>query len=439
METSLRVKRRRFIVGAVVAIFLLAGGIGIVIASRPSSSLVDADQRTTAAIVVAVTTERVTQHAVQRSIKAVGSLYGEEELKLSPKVEGRIIKVYHGVGDVIAPGTKLLEINPIDYELAVEVARKALELELAWLGVSQLPAGKLDVTQHPTVLRAAAQERNATLKRERMKRIAANSGAASVEDMDQAETDLVVAKTNYRQSILEAESRVATARYRQALLNYDLQRLKDTTIVAPPAPEGTRYVICERPVSEGEMVRISPGDESVMFRMLIDRTLKLKVMVPERYKAEVAVGQTVQLEVEVEAFRDRRFPGVISRISPAIDRNNRTFQVEVQVPNEKRLLSAGSFVKATIVTGENAEALMVPEEAVIRFAGVTKVFVLRDDKAVQVPVILGETIEIGSAGRPRKWLEVRGDLRVNERVVTTGQTKLIEGIAVRDRGQEAPR
>src|SRR5262245_13936885 len=53
---------------------------------------------------IAVTVEPVTARSVRRTVTVVGSLYGREEVAVSPKVEGRIIKIRHDVGDRVRPG-----------------------------------------------------------------------------------------------------------------------------------------------------------------------------------------------------------------------------------------------------------------------------------------------------------------------------------------------
>ena len=51
------------------------------------------------------------------------------------------------------------------------------------------------------------------------------------------------------------------------------------------------------------------------------------------------------------------------------------------MPNDRRLLRPGGFAKAIIVTDTASAAAVVPTEAIIRFAGVTKLFIVEDGKA----------------------------------------------------------
>src|SRR5579872_3715 len=101
--------------------------------------------------VVVVTAEPVTARAVRRTVPVVGSLYGRDEVVITGKVEGRAVRVHHDVGDVVKPGEPLLEIDPTDYRLAAAEAQRAIDLELAKVGLKELPGENFDVTELPPV------------------------------------------------------------------------------------------------------------------------------------------------------------------------------------------------------------------------------------------------------------------------------------------------
>jgi len=425
----------------------------------------------------------------------VGSLYGKDEVTITPKVEGRILKIHHDVGDVVRPGELLLELDPTDYQLAVAEARRALELELSKLGLKELPRGRYDVAALPSVIRAAALERNSVSRRDRLLRLS-GGGASSAEDRDQAQTDYEVAHANHQQALLDAEATLATARHRQATLDTALQRLRDTRVIVPlcgdaglsgarrrstmeapgvaqatnmeqaslsnPATQlsilgvpatDIEYVVSQRPASPGEIVYAMPalpGATTPLFKLVMERSLKLQATVPERHKGEVRVGQVAELAVE--AYPGQKFAGRVARINPAVDRASRTFQVEILVPNEDHRLSAGSFAKVAILTRIDPAAPTVPEEALVRFAGVTKLFVVRAGEAHEIQVRPGAVLDVHDAEKSRTWVEVangedreemlagvakvqgpaiQDGLSIGALVVTSGQSKLADGTPVR--------
>lgn len=382
---------------------------------------------------VAITTEAVSSRPVQRLVTVVGSLYGRDEVTVSAKVEGRVQQIHHDVGDEVRPGDVLIELDTTDAQLAVIEAQRGLELELAKLGLKEPPPESFGVNTLPAVSRAAAKDNYAKSRQERASKL---KGSISEEDTQQIEFEARDAREAHRQAQLDAEATLAAVRQRQATLETSRQRLEDTRIVV--STPGTyqsggqiTYVIAQRSVSEGEMVR--PGTVA-LFRLVVAESLKLQAAVSERHLGEVKVGQSV--EIRVEAFPQEKFTGTVSRVNPTVDRTSRTFQVEVAVPNPKRRLAPGSFVKAEIQTRLDQGAILVPEEALVQFAGVTKVFIVRNGKASTIVVRPTEVrVEVGEPGRTRVMAEVSGNLHPGDQVVTSGQTKLTDGAAIKLRSE----
>lgn len=401
---------------------------------------------------ISVTVAPVTGRAVRREVRIVGTLHGMEEIEVASKVDGRVAQILHDVGDVVHPGDLLLEVDQTDLRLAVNEAKRSLELELSRIGMSAIPDERIDVNTLPGVARARLLEKNARNKFERSQALLKRQ-ALSQEDLEQSETDYEVAQANTRQAVLDAEWSVASIRQRDALLETARQKLRDAMVFAPTptltdervaervvhasvSPKRTspaeEFVVAARNISEGEMVNDSPA--TTLFKLVMDRTLKLKANVPERHVSDVRIGQLV--EVAVEAWPEESFPGTVARINPTVDRENRTFEIEVRIPNDDRRLRAGSFAKAAVLTREQPDSPTVPEEAIVKFAGVVKVFVVRDGTAQSVPVETGQRIEVDEDGRRGHWQEIAGSLEPGDQVVTSGHSQLADGTSVRVRGGE---
>ncbi len=381
---------------------------------------------TTDAIAVEIT--EVVSRPVERTIHLVGTLDAFETIRVTPKVEGKVAALYADVGDRVLPGALLLELDPVDYRLAVQEAEKALEAELARLGLTEPPDGDFDVAQLPSIQRAEAVLENAWRRYQREKEVLQRS-AGSVQAFEQAETDWKVADAQLRQARLEAQATLAAVRLRQAMLATARQRLEDTKLFVPYPAEpysgslapSYEYAVAERFVSVGEMVRVFPS--TAAFTLVRDDVLKFRVLVPERYLSSVRPDLKVTLLSD--AYPGEKFSAHIARIYPTIDPVNRTFQVECHVHNIGQRLKPGGFARAEVVLEKNDEALMVPREAILRVAGVTKVFVVDKARARAVEVQLGV--------EDREWIEIRGPLRAGDRVVVEGHTRLVDGSAVRVR------
>jgi RND family efflux transporter MFP subunit len=371
---------------------------------------------------VAVTLESVALRPVQRTIETVGTLHPFEQVIECAKVEGRVRKILHDVGDRVKPGDLLLEVDPTDFELSVRQSQRALEVEQAKLGLSEVPTGEFDVSQLPIVVEAGVK---ATRAKDRLDRVRAlvERNALTKEELGNATSDFRSLEAEYQNQILIAKSGLATVQMKQEALAIVTQQLRDSRIAAPrpstndPAVVGDMtYAITSRSAAEGSFVRI--GTE--VFKLVIDRVLKLKVPVPDRYVAEVKEGQKVTVKT---AAYDKAFEGTVTRINPSVDLTTRTFEVEIQVPNPDGVLKSGSFAKAAIVTRMDAETQTAPLDSIVRFAGITKIFLSDGGKARELQVTTGATTS--------QWIEiVSPKLPPGAQVVTSGQSLLSNGLPI---------
>jgi RND family efflux transporter MFP subunit len=371
---------------------------------------------------VAVTLDSVTLRPVQRTIETVGTLHPFEQVIECAKVEGRVRRILHDVGDRVKPGDLLLEVDPTDFELSVRQSQRALEVEQAKLGLAEVPTGEFDVSQLPVVVEAGVK---ATRAKERLERVRAlvERNALSKEELGNATSDSRSLDAEHQNQILIAKSGLATVQMKQEALAIVTQQLRDTRIVAPrPSTSDPNlvgdmtYAITSRSAAEGSFVRI--GTE--VFKLVIDRVLKLKVPVPDRYVSEVKEGQKAIVKT---AAYDKAFEGIVTRINPSVDLATRTFEVEIQVPNPDGILKSGSFAKAAIVTRMDAETQTVPLDAVVRFAGITKIFLSDGDHARELQVTPGDTTS--------QWIEIANPkLPPGAQVVTSGQSLLSDGLPI---------
>ena len=94
-------------------------------------------------------------------------------------------------------------------------------------------------------------------------------------------------------------------------------------------------------------------------------------------------------------------------------------------------------MRAEIIANAIQSRPTVPEEAVVTFAGISKVFTEVDGKAKAVTVTIGRSLSGIEQGRSRTWVEIETDLADGTKVVTTGQSKLSERTPVRLREASA--
>jgi membrane fusion protein (multidrug efflux system) len=217
----------------------------------------------------------------------------------------------------------------------------------------------------------------------------------------------------------EAVTNLATAR---AALDLAKARLDKHVLRAPF--DGVAGV---RTVSVGAFVAV--GTPIVNIEK-IDR-VKVDFRVPETYLQAISVGQ--KIDAQLDALPKRTFEGAIYAINPQVDVNGRALQVRARIENPQRLLRPGLFARILIKEVIERQAIVVPESAVLPRAGAAFVYLVKDGKAVEARVRLGQ--------RDKAQVEILEGLAAGDTVVTAGQHKLRNGVEVEIVGTDpgAPR
>lgn len=376
----------------------------------------EAKKESKAADPVVITVAPARLDSVQRSIEVVGTLYGDEEAVISAKVAGRISKVMADMGDRIAPGAPLAQIDPTDWSLACRQAETGLQQTLSKLGLTQMPGDDFKPETTPTVVQARVQAENADARFHRVEKLfKQDPPLISEQDYADAKTAAAVAQSAYDVALLSAKSTVAEANSRQADLRAAEQRLSDTLVRAPQSGTAAQYAVATKLASVGEYVK----DGTALFKVVADNPIRFRASVPERYLSDVKLDQSVTVQVEAYASA---FTGKIKRINPQVDRESRAFMVEIVVDNAKGQLRPGAFARGSIATTSEANVTFVPQEAIISFAGIRKVFTVKEGKAVEHEIAVGV--------RQGNLVEITKGLEGAPEVVMSGASKLAGGTAV---------
>jgi len=215
---------------------------------------------------------------------------------------------------------------------------------------------------------------------------------------------------NEQGSISKQEFDKVKAAYENAEYSYKLL-LTNTQFKAPFSG-----VITSKKMNDGEVFMLAPtGGASAIVTLMQINPLKLEVSISEQYFKNVKLGQKTKLEAD--AYPDMNFEGTVSKINPTINKDTRTFDVEIKVPNAKNVLRPGMYIRARLFIG-NEKITAVPRSAILRMAAsnVFYAFVIENNTAKRVTVTKGEEYD--------EIVEIKSGLNAGNVLVTTGQGNL---------------
>ena len=321
-----------------------------------------------------------------RIVTATGTLAAEEQVTLSAKVAGRVETIEVDLGSRVRRGQPIARLDQTDFKLRVEQAEAALQQARARLGLP--PDGqdeRVDPEQTAIVRQARAVLEEARLTRDRGIKLLEQQLIARA-GLDTAQANLQVAEGRYQDALEEVRNRQAVLTQRRSERELARQQLADTVVLAP-----VDGAVSQRIASAGEYLAVG----APMATLVRIHPLRLRVAVPEREAVAVRTGHLVRLTIDGDPTV---YTGRVARLAPVVQELNRTLMVEAEVPNERGLLRAGAFARAEIVTDTAQTIVTVPASALIVFAGVEKVLVVRGGKTAEVRVQsgrrLGEDVEI---------------------------------------------
>jgi RND family efflux transporter MFP subunit len=343
-----------------------------------------------------VKTARVEEMPFGETVTANGTLAAYDQSTASAKVAGRLSAISVDLGSVVRRGQIVAQVEVSDYRLRVQQAEASLAQARARVGLS--PDGKDDTVnpeQTGTVRQARAVMDEAKVSRERAAKLV-QQGIVARSEFDTVDAAYKVALSRYQDAIEEIRNRQALVAQRRSELALARQQLADTAVYAP-----LDGIVQQKRASIGEYLAAGAPVVDIV-RM---NPLRLQAEVPERDAGTVRFGQNVRVTV---AGDPNVYVGQIKRLSPVITAQNRMLMVEADVQNNGGL-RPGSFAKAEIVTNDAKMAITVPNSSIVTFAGIEKVIVVQNGKALEKPVTTGR--------RNGDWTEIVAGVNVGDQVI----------------------
>ena len=351
---------------------------------------------------------------VEKSISVTGSLLPDETVSVSAEVPGRVAAIRADFGQRVKKGDVLAEIDTQELALQCERSKASLAQALARAG---LRPGQEDATPEttPSIRQAAAQFEDARSKYENAAKLV-KTGDIAQERFNEIDKALQA-----RQAALEAtrdELRVLLASIQalRAEVRLTEKRLNDAVVRAP-----FDGAVTARLISPGQYTK----ENTPILTLVKTSPLRLRADIPESIAMDVRVGTT--LSFTTDAAPGVTFHAVVREMNPSLDARSRSLAAEARLLENDARLKPGMFVQVRLVTARDASVVAVPKEAIYAVAGLTKIFVIRDGKAVEIRLSPGQEVD--------GWVEAPGGVvRAGELVATSNLAALVNGAPVARKG-----
>jgi HlyD family secretion protein len=344
-------RRRRIIWLVAILVVLAAGGYGVMAALRPSR-VIDPSKIAT-----------VERGDLARVVVATGKIQPLSKAEIKSKASGIVKKIYVDYGDRVKTGQVLAELDKVQLEAAQRAAKANLQAAEAARNsaVAALDRTKVDAEGPDVPFLKLSMERAEHEFREGVVSKSVVEDAQKNYQMGlNKQASAQAALSVSRADIAKAEANVSQSR---AALDNAEEDLRNSTIVSP-----IDGLVLSRDVNVGDAVSsiLILGSQATPIMTLGDVSeVYVQGKVDEADIGKVYLNQPAR--IVVESFKDKKFTGKVTKISPlGKEKDNvTTFEVRVSIQNSTLELKASMSANAEIMLEEKKNVLMIPEAALI--------------------------------------------------------------------------
>jgi HlyD family secretion protein len=346
------------------------------------------------------TTPIVTTYPSQQFVvlNSSGYVVAQRKAAIASKASGRLEWLGVAEGSRVKAGDVIARLDSRDVAAQLDSANASIMVARA--GIEQAEAENRDAT--------ASLSRTQDLVKQKFV-------SPSALDQAKARSERAIAGVASAKASLGAAE--ANARNAQVAVDY-------THIRAP-----FDGIILSKSANVGDMVTpfsSAADSKGAVVTMADMSTLEVEADVSESSLSKISVGQPS--EITLDALPDVRFRGTVSRIVPTVDRAKATVMTKVRFeaidPRVLPEMSAKvSFLSQPVTAEQQKPMTAVNADALSPRDGKTVVVLVRDNKAVVVPVTPGNKIGDLTA--------ITGDVKTGEKAVVKPAADLRDGTLVK--------
>ncbi|MEQ1796320.1 MAG: efflux RND transporter periplasmic adaptor subunit [Lacibacter sp.] len=246
---------------------------------------------------VKVATEKISKRTIIETVSASGKVYPEDERKVSSDVSGEVVEMYVEEGDSVRKGQILARVFADVLTSARDRASSVVNQQQAQVGNTEASIASFE-----------ARLNQAKQNYERQKKLL-NDKVISKSEFETAESQYLTAQADLNAARQTVKSTKAGVQSAQASLTEANKNLSRTTVIAP-----MNGIVSLLAVKKGERVAgnsFSLGTE--IMRVADMSKIEVRVDVGENDIPKVKIGDSAI--IEVDAYNDRKFKGVVTQIS----------------------------------------------------------------------------------------------------------------------------
>lgn len=379
------------------------------------------DKQPEARTLVVVETPR--RDVIREAVTLNGDLEALDRIELTATISERVRALHVKEGDAVKAGALLVEFDDRPQRFALQEAEQA----------------HLEATENSA---SAALDEQESRHNEELKKLAfdkAEREYARLEKvLENARQKALTQEEIERKLHARDDSRLQwevakTARERAAVTTRLRKLAEDQAKIAVERKRYERSQTEIRSPLDGvvSLLEVRPGEfvsnGAVVAVIVNSRQLFTDVRLPQRTLPLLAPGKPVVIKTEV--YPGVEFSGRVDVVHPTVDATEGTIKVRVVVDPDARL-RPGMYASASLDLIVHENALLVPKRARLFDNDQSVLFVVRDGRAVRVPITVGlqnsrelEVLPLPVPGSDVLLLE-------SDRVVVRGQSQLKDGMGV---------
>ena len=349
-------------------------------------------------------TQTVAARTQNLSVKvtASGSVIPVQEVNLSPKMSGRLVKLFVDQGDRVEAGQVVAQMD--DRDIQAQVRQQKANVELAGARLAEARAGSRseEIAQAQAQVAAAQSQVNLTQERTVRYQNLFRQGAIAKDQLDEVLANAQSAQANLQQTqkrveelrngtrieqVDQAEAQLAQA---EAALQSVQVQAEDMSIRSPLSG-----IVSQKYANVGAFVTPTTSASATSSAtstsiVAVASNLEVLAKIAETDIAQIKMGQAV--EIQADAFPGQIFKGRVRLVAPSavVEQNVTSYQVRVTLGTGQQTLKAGMNVDLNFVGDRLKDALVIPTVAIVTQQGKTGVMVADDKQQPQFrPVTIG--------------------------------------------------